>query len=627
MRIVLRRQPEFEDLLGAVPLEEGTPSEKQVQAMVKLLNEEIPGGNYTDEDVWRVVKRADPDPKQKHGSWIIKQWRNWFLAHREVKFRQQHGLPTAGLVLSSGISGINLGTFEQTDDTRETLDSFMAAKKAGGLKGPEAAIEHYKNLQELSDKIDKLEPEDFLSKRQQKKGKGARFAEIPGVQLLSSEGDFRVYEVSTILGCRFMGRGTSWCTHDPRAAKSYLEQGPLYVVTQVGKDGKESQVAQYHEDGSFRDTSDSTIADPGKYPEDFSNVITKAYGEHDAPMPTIFHFLDEVRERGWPVEENSRGWAVALPPEIDAGNGLRQRANGEAFKEMFDIYLVDMSEEGGYSNRRRPPRLGIELDNSLVESPENWNKMLEILDQMRNSYWEPADEKMLELEIEWQDAAYPEVYSAFQGHVFAELQEWVQDGIITQEEYDYHIAAYEDDNLDMHELMRGIQDSSDYAVDWQYDNDSGAWLDTQELVVEHMQPEDLRNLDGYNTAVQLRQQAGGQGQLLHKGAHPSESVAEAEGKGELTPEQEAAIIEFVKSNPSLDDDDFHKFAQSIGADPHEAEEVVYRYVQQNESLQRSLVYNSRAVELGVDLCLQNAVPFDQAVEAIVTCPQPKDDAK
>lgn len=579
MRIVLRRQPKFEDLLGAVPLEEGTPSEKQVQAMVKLLNEEIPGGNYTDEDVWRVVKRADPDPKQKHGSWIIKQWRNWFLAHREVKFRQQHGLPTAGLVLSSGISGINLGTFEQTADTRETLDSFMAAKKAGGLKGPEAAIEHYKNLQELSDKIDKLEPEDFLSKRQQKKGKGARFAEIPGVQLLSSEGDFRVYEVSTILGCRFMGRGTDWCTHDPRAAKSYLEQGPLYVVTQVGKDGKESQVAQYHEDGSFTDTSDSPIADPGKYPEDFSNVITKAYSEHDAPMPVIFHFLTEVRERGWPVEKSSRGWAVALPPEIDAGNGLRQRANGEALKELFDIYLVDMSEEGGYSSyRTRPPRLGIELGDYLVEAPEAWNKMLEILDQMRNSYWEPADEKMFELEIEWQDAAYPEVYSAFQGHVFAELQEWVQDGIITQEEYDYHIAAYEDDNLDMHELMHGIQASSNFAVDWQYDNDSGAWLDTQELVVKHMQPEDLRNLDGYNTAVQLRQQAGGQGQLLHKGAHPSESVA-------------------------------------------------YRYVQQNESLQRSLVYNSRAVELGVDLCLQNAVPFDQAVEAIVTCPQPKDDAK
>ena len=63
-----------------------------------------------------------------------------------------------------------------------------------------------------------------------------------------------------------------------------------------------------------------------------------------------------------------------------------------------------------------------------------------------------------------------------------------------------------------------------------------------------------------------------------------ESVVEAEGEGELTPEQEKVIIEFVKTHPNLfDDDDFHAFAKSIGADPHEAEEVVYRHVQQNES--------------------------------------------
>jgi hypothetical protein len=52
-----------------------------------------------------------------------------------------------------------------------------------------------------------------------------------------------------------------------------------------------------------------------------------------------------------------------------------------------------------------------------------------------------------------------------------------------------------------------------------------------------------------------------------------------EGSGELTPRQEQSIIEFVKRNPNLDDDDFHSFAKSIGADPHEAEEVVYRHVQ------------------------------------------------
>lgn len=51
---------------------------------------------------------------------------------------------------------------------------------------------------------------------------------------------------------------------------------------------------------------------------------------------------------------------------------------------------------------------------------------------------------------------------------------------------------------------------------------------------------------------------------------------ESEGKGELTPEQEQQILMFIANNKNLDDSDFHKFVESIGADPHEAEEVVYR---------------------------------------------------
>lgn len=49
-----------------------------------------------------------------------------------------------------------------------------------------------------------------------------------------------------------------------------------------------------------------------------------------------------------------------------------------------------------------------------------------------------------------------------------------------------------------------------------------------------------------------------------------------EGSGELTEEQERAIINYVSTHSDLDDDDFHDFAESIGADPHEAEEVVYK---------------------------------------------------
>ena len=50
-----------------------------------------------------------------------------------------------------------------------------------------------------------------------------------------------------------------------------------------------------------------------------------------------------------------------------------------------------------------------------------------------------------------------------------------------------------------------------------------------------------------------------------------------EGSGELTKEQEDKIIEFIKNQDNLDDDAFHKFAEDMGVDPHEAEEVVYKW--------------------------------------------------
>lgn len=53
---------------------------------------------------------------------------------------------------------------------------------------------------------------------------------------------------------------------------------------------------------------------------------------------------------------------------------------------------------------------------------------------------------------------------------------------------------------------------------------------------------------------------------------------ESEGRGELTPEIEKKIIDFVSKTSNLDDSDFHSFVQSLGVDPHEAEEVAYRQI-------------------------------------------------
>lgn len=631
MRIVLKREPGFEDLTNTVPLEEGTPTEKQINAVTALLNQLVPDGDYSPRYVENVLRQTDPDPKLKNGTWILAQWRKHMqhkLAQKKSGDDQPYGWIFTGEPYENGLDLFKRAVI---NDTNEALETFMQAKQAGALKGGEGAIEHYKHLGDLQARLDNLEPEDFLSARQKKRGVGAAYEKVPGVKKLSEVGPFSVYEVTSVMACRFFGRDTEWCTSDPRAAADYLAQGPLYVVTSkvAGKapaDGggtkdvvqQEKPVAQWHEDGSFMDQYDEPITELSKLPQEFVDVILAAEAaDPDIPIPPILTYYNDIKERGWQIQTHPDGYAVVTPEELDASNGLPQRAAGEVFKNEFDNNTVDLSvSRHGYYGRSSPPKIGIVLQDL---DPVTWQEMLKILDQLRTKgYWDKADERLWELQTEWQDAAYPAMHDEFMGEVNSELQEWLEDGTISTEEWKYHTDALEDGNLDTHELFRNVFENANYEVDWEYDND-GAYLDVRQLVTEYLYPEDLRRLDGYNQAVALRQQQGGAGQLLHKGALPQESM---EGKGELTPEQEKAIIEFVKTHPNLDDSDFHAFAQSIGADPHEAEEVVYRYVQQREA-----VYKSRAVEMGVDLCLQNAVPFDKAVEAISTCPQPKDDDK
>lgn len=57
-----------------------------------------------------------------------------------------------------------------------------------------------------------------------------------------------------------------------------------------------------------------------------------------------------------------------------------------------------------------------------------------------------------------------------------------------------------------------------------------------------------------------------------------EEIQESEGENEIPPEFEQRIRDFVASNGNLDDDEFHSYVKSMGIDPHEAEEVVYKQV-------------------------------------------------
>lgn len=55
------------------------------------------------------------------------------------------------------------------------------------------------------------------------------------------------------------------------------------------------------------------------------------------------------------------------------------------------------------------------------------------------------------------------------------------------------------------------------------------------------------------------------------------NIYEKEGEGEIPADTEQKIRDFVANHDNLDDSDFHAFVQGLGIDPHEAEEVIYRY--------------------------------------------------
>ena len=56
---------------------------------------------------------------------------------------------------------------------------------------------------------------------------------------------------------------------------------------------------------------------------------------------------------------------------------------------------------------------------------------------------------------------------------------------------------------------------------------------------------------------------------------PAEEAAEMK---ETSPEARKRIIDFVEGTAGLDDTAFHQFAESLGVDPHEAEELVYAHI-------------------------------------------------
>lgn len=99
----------------------------------------------------------------------------------------------------------------------------------------------------------------------------------------------------------------------------------------------------------------------------------------------------------------------------------------------------------------------------------------------------------------------------------------------------------------------------------------------KDLLQKNIEAEDPRAVSrAFSKLVSTRADQQG---LIANEVVPEEKAAAAEGD-ELPDDVQQQIISYVKSHPGLDDGAFHEFVESLGVDPHEAEEVIYKFVQE-----------------------------------------------
>ncbi len=556
-------QQMVEDLLC-----EGVVTPQQIDAIKKELDIDdamgyrqrgLPHLVYDKGTVRSVLDDTDPDPKKKHTSWLARQWRDFFTwMPAEVCRKGEHvmfknpdtGRWTPGTYLETletqgtsdmavvtdaehmvhtvPFSDVNARHRKGLDLTRETvqqsvssvLNSFMEAKNAGALTGKEASIDSYETLRSLQDRLEKLNPEDFVSKRQMKRGRVGQYSSVPGVRLIAEEGDYRVYEVSTVTGAQVMGKNTAWCTRDPRAARDYIERGKLYVVTRQYRE-KEERIAQYHPDGSFMDADDQpvttkeVISDP-----DYRNVLTAAV-KAGAPNPAFIRMQEILSTNHWEDRYDAVHDRLSFP-ELDSYGGVDEAGNYKAFESAYPGISSKNGEISG--------------DELLVNA--NADEIIDVLKQIEHYNWELGFQtaEQLRSEIEpwsegWEEHVEGEAfYDAGAAKEISYYAQWINSPGSEQEVLDTGITPEELGKLrsylyntlaatDAEQYEKGLKDlfwflfnDGDFESTVEFDWDGKEWDVSVGDVMEHIHDLTPKELLDYFTGGE--QEAPGQTTLF-----------------------------------------------------------------------------------------------------------------
>lgn len=246
---------------------------------------------------------------------------------------------------------------EDAPDVFAALKIFHRLSRSPDFDG-EKDINKYPDFKALKEVVQGVTGEIQPSKAQRVKA-----AKMDGAKVVHTSGDREVIEVTTPEAVVSIAQGTQWCVRFPRYAKSYLKNGPLYVIT----NSEGEKICAYHEHGSdeypgtqFVDLNDDTV-------QIIDENVAELLESQDLPIPDNVEVMSlddalESPERAYTYASEARKMRT---PEVE-----------DVIREDPDIaeeYAVQFLVPPGHT-REYLADAAVEELASFNYDPESWNQ-------------------------------------------------------------------------------------------------------------------------------------------------------------------------------------------------------------------------------------------------------------
>jgi predicted nucleotidyltransferase/predicted house-cleaning noncanonical NTP pyrophosphatase (MazG superfamily) len=141
---------------------------------------------------------------------------------------------------------------EDSDKVRDVLEKFNKLKNSPRFAGSKD-INQYKSFHDLKKVTDEAFGKGEMSKKEEVEIKAVEGSKSLGK---SADGKYEMIQIDTVEASAKLAHGTEWCVRDPKWAKRYLQDAPLYMITKNGK-----PFLMYHAGSNEYDTQLKNPAD------------------------------------------------------------------------------------------------------------------------------------------------------------------------------------------------------------------------------------------------------------------------------------------------------------------------------------------------------------------------------